>query len=208
MKSKVCIVDYGVNNLLSVIRTLEKMEIKFDHLQGEQSLLNYSHIILPGVGSFNEGARRLEETGLKDSIRNAVFHKERRILGICLGMQLLFESSDEFNTEEKGLELLPGKCIKLKESKQDKIYVPHIGWNEVQLKKTGKLLHRIDDGAVYYFVHSYHVQPTDLSIIASTCLHGEEFVATIEHDNIFGCQFHPEKSYNQGFQVLSNFLAS
>ena len=208
MMKKVCIVDYGVNNILSVIRFLDRLEVDFDHIQEANSILNYSHIILPGVGSFYEGTQRLEKKGFKDAIQNAVFNKGLKIMGICLGMQLLFETSDEFNSKSKGLELLRGKCIKLKDYKKKHIVIPHIGWNEIIVKKKGKLLQNIEDKSVFYFVHSFHAEPVDKSIITGTCFHGIEFVATIEHNNIFGCQFHPEKSYNHGFQILSNFLNS
>ena len=203
----ICLIDYGINNLNSMSKSLDKLSVKYDIITEGKDLSHYSHIVFPGVGSFQEAAKRLKTEGLKKHIVSAV-SKGSNILGICLGMQLLFEKSDEFNLEnsEKGLELLEGNCVKLKKDISNKIYVPHVGWNELRIKNHGQLLKGINSGDELYFVHSYTVVPKKNNIISSTCLHGIEFVSTVESGNIFGCQFHPEKSFNKGFKILNNFL--
>ena len=207
MTKKICIIDYGINNLNSISKALEKLSFEFDIITEACDLSGYSHIVLPGVGSFQEGAKRLRESNLKKQIVSAVSNGSN-ILGICLGMQLLFEESFEFGleTSEKGLELIKGQCIQLKKNIPHKIYVPHIGWNGISIKLHGKLLKDLNSGDEFYFIHSFIVIPKYDDIISSVCLHGVEFSATVEKRNIFGCQFHPEKSFNKGFKILRNFL--
>jgi glutamine amidotransferase len=206
-KTKICIIDYGINNLNSISKALDKLSFEYDIINEACDLSGYSHIVLPGVGSFQEGAKRLRESNLKKQIVSAVSNGSN-ILGICLGMQLLFGESAEFSLEgdEKGLELIKGKCIQLNTDIPNKVFVPHIGWNEISIKSHGELLRGLNSGDEFYFIHSFIVLPNNEEIFSSICLHGIEFRATVEKRNIFGCQFHPEKSFNKGFKILKNFL--
>ena len=204
---KSCVIDYGLNNISSIKKVLDKLEVKYDVITEARDISCYTHILFPGVGAFQEAAKRLRQSKLKDQIVSAV-SKGSNILGICLGMQLFFEGSDEFSSvgNEKGLELLKGKCLRLDKDISKNIYVPHVGWNELRIKRHGELLKGLDSGDEFYFVHSYRVVPERQDVISSTCFHGIEFVSTVEHTNIYGTQFHLEKSFNKGVMILKNFL--
>jgi len=203
---RVCIIAYSINNIQSVVHALTELSIEHSIIKRGEELKGFSHIILPGVGAYQEGAQKLESLKFNCAIQETL-HQGSLLLGICLGMQLLFEGSEEYNSSEAGLGLLKGRCYKISENLEHRIRVPHIGWNNLLVKNSSTLLRNVNEDKEVYFNHSFYVAPEDDSIVSSRCRHGIDFAATIESGNIFGCQFHPEKSYENGLQVLRNFLA-
>ena len=202
MKNSVGIIDCGINNINSLQKAFDKIEVKAEIIENSKKLKNFSHLILPGVGSFDRGISNLKEMGFIEEIHN--FAKNGNfILGICLGMQLLFEKSKESLDNTSGLSLAKGNCEKLKSNNNSKIRIPHIGWNS--LKRETKLLKNIKDNSDFYFVHSYYVVPENSDNIVAVCNHGVEFAAVFESNNIFGVQFHPEKCLVNGLNILKQF---
>ncbi|MEA3285903.1 MAG: imidazole glycerol phosphate synthase subunit HisH [Candidatus Marinimicrobia bacterium] len=193
------VINLGNSNLLSLLNSLSYLNIKFKVIENHHELGAVDKIILPGVGSFGNGASVLKEYGYFDQIIHEVTEHEMPIIGICLGMQLLFKSSEE-SPNMAGLGLLDGEVIKLPPDSEYSI--PRIGWaeshvvNEFLGEKTGN----IND---YYYIHSYCVKPSDNEIIAVTTDQG--ITACVKQDNIYGCQFHPEKSHTSGMKILSEF---
>jgi len=212
VKNAVVVVDYGVGNLLSVKRGLEFVGANPIISGDPQIILSASHIVFPGVGAFNNAMTKLNDLGLVEILKEAV-HKGIPLMGICLGMQLLFDESEEF-THTEGLALISGKVASIKEKGSKNIYpkVPHIGWaklnqaNAIDWKKT--VLKNTDIGSEMYFVHSFAAQPADQRDCVATCEFGEKsLVAVVEKNNIIGCQFHPEKSGKLGLKILEDFCA-
>lgn len=205
MESKkfVCIIDYGLGNVNSVKNTLQYLG--FDSIiSSDISLIQKSsHLILPGVGSFGDGMANLKKRNLIDLIKNEVIIKRKHILGICLGMQL-FASKGFENGEMDGLDFIKGKVVKIDTSVSG-LRLPQIGWNEVIFKGQKKITYGLNN-SVYYFVHSYCFIPDDKNVVAGICNYGEDIVAIVESDNIYGTQFHPEKSHTDGLNLLKNFL--
>ncbi len=199
----VAIINYELGNLRSVQNAIEFIGKEAFIAQSPMDLQNASHIILPGVGAFGEGIDILNKQGWSDAIKEHALNKAKPFLGICLGMQLLAKAGTE-NGDHSGLGLIDGIVNKL-ETNDKSIHVPHIGWNHVTAK-SGSKMYRESKGADYYFVHSYVLKPTNEDIISGTCHHGQDFVASIESENIWGAQFHPEKSQKAGLQLLTNFL--
>ncbi|MFA5185772.1 MAG: imidazole glycerol phosphate synthase subunit HisH [Patescibacteria group bacterium] len=203
MPDMVAIIDYGMGNVGSV-----KNAIAF--LGGEAVLTNRpediekaSHIILPGVGAFGDGMRNLERSGLVDVLKKEVFENGKLFLGICLGMQLLAEAGEE-GGEHAGLGWIKGRVRKLRVDEM-KYRLPHVGWNDVSPKESATLFKDVQP-SIFYFVHSFAVEPKEPEDIAATCDYGGPFAAAIQRKNIFGVQFHPEKSQKSGLAVLRNFL--
>lgn len=201
---KLAIINYGMGNLSSVIRAFENLGATASVINSPKELLKATQIILPGVGGFSEGMSRLHESGWVDSIREAVMINKKPFLGICLGMQLLADAGEE-GAEVNGLSLIAGKVLKL-----DKLgcaeRIPHIGWNDIQIKKKCPLFSGMKNGTDFYFVHSYAFQAIQPDIITATVNYGVEIPAAISSNHIFGVQFHPEKSSQAGRQLLKNFL--
>ncbi|OGN18315.1 MAG: imidazole glycerol phosphate synthase, glutamine amidotransferase subunit [Candidatus Yanofskybacteria bacterium RIFCSPHIGHO2_12_FULL_41_9] len=195
---KVVIIDYQMGNVASVIKAFEKLGAKIKLSRNKNDIEKAEYLVLPGVGAFGDGMKNLKQFGIIDVLSRQV-KKGVPFLGICLGMQLLAERGYEFG-ECKGLGWIKGKVIKLKSPT-----VPHIGWNDVKVTKNKKILSNLPDNN-FYFIHSYFLKPNNKSIIAATCKHGHEFTAAIEQGNIWGTQFHPEKSQSSGLKVLDNFL--
>ena len=199
---KVCLINYKLNNISSVAKALKESEIEFDVLEDGKELINYSHIIIPGVGSFDAGVAQLKSQNFFRKlceIKNNV-----KILGICLGMQLLFEQSEE--SSEKfisGLSLIKGKVKKISQSTSNKIYIPHIGWNTIDMKLDLKNI-KLRTDKDFYFANSYYVEPKDQNIIKYVFRHGKYYPAVIQYKNYYGFQFHPEKSEN-GIHILKDF---
>lgn len=162
-----------------------------------------SHIVLPGVGSFKKGMENLREFGLVNVLRKEVLDKKKLFLGLCLGMQLLSDEGDEGGATS-GLGWISGKVKKLS-ADGDKLKIPHVGWNDVLPKKESKLFDGVSNN-VFYFVHSFHFIPKDSSVVAGTTEYGESIVSAVEKENIFGAQFHPEKSQSVGLDFFNNFL--
>ena len=203
MISMIAIIDYGMGNLHSVQKALESLGAKTQVTNKPQDLQDCDKIILPGVGAFDDAVLELKKQNLIPALIEQIKNK-KIFLGICLGMQLLFERSEEAN-KAKGLSLLKGQVRRFKNKKGFK--VPHMGWN--QLRKVNSqcpLLRDIPDNSYVYFCHSYYPAPTDEGVIAATTDYGIEFVSIIWRDNIYGLQFHPEKSQDIGIKILSNFV--
>ncbi len=199
------IVDYGMGNLFSVSKALERLGADYFISSKKEELLAADGLLLPGVGSFRDAMVRLNEEGLTDMIRE--FAKTGKpLLGICLGMQLLFEDSDE-NGFTEGLKLLPGSVRRFPgKTGEGKTYkVPHMGWNKLQFVKPSPLLEGLKEDYVY-FVHSYYVNAADSQVLIAKASYHEEVSAVVGQNNILGMQFHPEKSSKLGMALLQNFL--
>lgn len=202
----IAIIDYDMGNLRSVAKAFEKVGATAAATRDPKVMNDASHIVLPGVGAFKDCMRNLEAYGLIDPIAKAVA-SGKPFLGICLGLQLLFDESSEFGLH-KGLGLIPGKVVRFPASKDEagaELKVPHMGWNEVKKAKESPLLEGIDDGTYFYFVHSYYAAPADATVTLTKTGYGVEFTSSIAKDNVFACQFHPEKSQKAGLKVLKNF---
>ncbi|MCX6762605.1 MAG: imidazole glycerol phosphate synthase subunit HisH [Candidatus Moranbacteria bacterium] len=196
------IINYGMGNLQSVKNSLDYLHIpnKFVNLSPEMS--SCDKLILPGVGAFGLAMKQLSELKFIEPIKEFVA-SGKPLLGICLGMQLLLDSSEEHGNNA-GLGLIRGQVLSFKE-KIANLPIPHVGWNDIFFKKESKLLNNVEDGASCYFVHSFYCDLTDKKEVASTTDYGFNFDSSIESGNIFGCQFHPEKSQRVGLAILENF---
>jgi imidazole glycerol-phosphate synthase subunit HisH len=205
----VVVIDYGAGNLLSVSRALEHCGAKVTITSSPQEILTASRVVLPGVGSFSYGMHALCLQGL-DNIVREVASRGTPLLGICLGMQMLLDKSDEFNTTA-GLGLIPGRVIAIP-AITPLTKIPHIGWNSLILSEgridwNGTILNDINIDEEVYFVHSFMACPTEATCKIADCLYeGISIPSVIEHKNIMGCQFHPEKSGEVGLKILRRFL--
>jgi len=197
----VTVIDYGIGNLRSVTKALEFLGCQVTLTSDPDEVARAKKLVLPGVGAFGAGMANLQRLGLVEAIRDAV-KSGTPLLGICLGLQLLFDESEEMGRHE-GLKLVRGKVVRFPET--DNLRIPHMGWNSLRIVKPEPLFKGVPDGAMVYFVHSYFPVPEDPSVVAATTEHGVEFVSAIAVDNIFGTQFHPEKSSKVGLQILRNF---
>lgn len=204
MSHSVAIIDYDAGNMDSVKRAVEECGGEALITKNPQDLNECSHIILPGVGVFKEGIKRLRNIGMEEALREQVLQNKIPFLGICLGMQLLASRGTEGGDIE-GLGFIQGEVIKLVSKKSERI--PHIGWNNVVFKEKIKIFKGIDSEKDFYFVHSYHFIPSNKEDIVAVTPYCGEFVSAVAKDNIFGVQFHPEKSQVVGFQLLKNFLS-
>ena len=200
----ICIIDYGLGNLASIFNAIKKIEKNVKVSNDIGDIKNSTHIILPGVGSYKAGMQGLINRNLVEILSNEVLKKKKPFLGICLGMQLLSSSSDE-GESISGLNWIEGRVVKIN-SDDKSIKIPHMGWNDVKISNNSKLYKKAENNSSFYFVHSYHFVPKDKTIISGTCEHGSQLVASIEKDNIFATQFHPEKSHDIGTELLMNFL--
>jgi len=204
MLSKVVIVDYGMGNLNSVKKTIDRMKVDCMISSAPKDLINSEKIILPGVGHFGKAMCNLKKLNLLDVLHECVLVKQKPILGICLGMQLMAQKSDEGNTE--GLGWFDAEITKLIVSDKIKYKIPHIGWNQIRIKKKSLLMNNITELSNFYFMHSYHVRLNNQSDILNETQYDSVFPSAIEKDNMFGVQFHPEKSHDKGAQLLKNFI--
>jgi len=198
----VILIDAGTGNLRSVQKALECVGANVLRTDDPQKVLSGRRVVLPGVGAFGNFMSGLREKGLEDAVKETA-KRGVPLLGICVGMQALFEVGEELG-EHTGLGLLEGKVVRFEASKSVKI--PHTGWNQVQTKKEGSLFNRIDNGAYVYFNHSYYCQTRDPSDILATTEYGINYASAVRSENIFGVQFHPEKSQSNGLRILKNFL--
>jgi glutamine amidotransferase len=197
------VIDYGAGNLRSVLHALNHLGAESIRVVGApHDLRGATKIILPGVGAFGAGMLKLREQNLVQPIRDAVYAGVP-YLGICLGMQFLFEASDEMGKHE-GFGLLPGTVTRFPDNMGLK--VPHMGWNQICAHRPSALLRNIEPDSYAYFVHSYYCVPANQDDVLLTADYGIPFTAAVQRDNIYGVQFHPEKSQRTGLQLLSNFL--
>ena len=199
----ISIVDYGVGNLFSLSSSLKSIGADTVVTSDKQKILDSNAIILPGVGAFSDAKEKLQESGLFQVVIDEA-KKGKKLLGICLGMQMLFEKSFEYG-EFDGLSLIKGNIVPLEGKISPELKIPHIGWNSLEFKN-GKspLFKYINDGDFVYFVHSYFASDCDENVIA-TSEYGIDVTASVQKDNIFGCQFHPEKSGDVGLNILKAF---
>ena len=195
----IAIIDYGAGNLFSVKNALDFLQKESTITEDVQEIRKADAMILPGVGAFPDAMRMLKEKGLDKVICEEAQRKP--LLGICLGMQMLFETSYEFK-ETKGLGLLEGSVVPIDGGG---LKIPHMGWNSLHLQNDGRLFKGIPEETYVYFVHSYYLQAKEPEIVKATAQYGVTIHASVEKDNIFACQFHPEKSSKYGLKILENF---
>lgn len=198
--SMIGIVNYGMGNLRSVLKAFERIDVNAFIVQQPHEIDKAEKIVLPGVGHFAKGVQNLKSSGFYDSIMEFAISKRKPILGICLGMQLLTESSEEGNVS--GFGLVDGITQRFS---IHPFKVPHMGWNNLNIGKDNLILKGIDVNALFYFVHSYYVTCNLSEDVIAKTLYGISFVSIFNKGNIFGCQFHPEKSHDAGLTILKNF---
>lgn len=199
----ICVIDYGMGNLRSVSKALEKLGEKVEVSDRPETLKKADKIVLPGVGAFGDGCRELQKRELFDPLRQALLD-QKPFLGICLGMQLLFEESEE-SLGVKGLEIFQGKVQRFRDPK---VKIPHMGWNEMKIQEPKAPPFRgIPQGSFFYFVHSFYPVPKEQSVVLGICEYGsDQFPAFVGKGAIWASQFHPEKSQDAGLQILRNFV--
>jgi len=198
----VSLIDYGLGNLGSVSNILKRVGASSRLISRPEEVLDSESVLLPGVGAFDAGMSRLQALGLDDALR-AFAATGRPLLGICLGMQLLADGSQE--GQSPGLGLIPGRSVRFVES--EGVRVPHMGWNRVEPTRDDPLVADLPDDARFYFVHSYHVVPDRPADALATTTYGTRFVSMVRSGNVMGAQFHPEKSHAFGMALLRNFAA-
>lgn len=197
----IAIIDYDAGNLKSVYKALISLGQDVIITRDKEEIMSADKAILPGVGNFDDAMVKLKEFGLVEVIRDFVA-TGKPILGICLGLQLFFEESEE-SVGTEGLGLLKGKIVRIPDGEGLKI--PHMGWNSLEIRPEAKLFKGIANGSYVYFVHSYYLKAEDESQVAATTEYGVKIHASVEYKNIFACQFHPEKSSDVGLKILENF---
>ena len=204
MQSNLVIVDYGTGNLNSVRRGLDRIGAKSYISSDPADIVRADKIVMPGVGHFGTAMAKLRELNLIDALHEAVLIKQKPILGICLGMKLMARESEEGNVS--GLGWFDAEMVRFKISDKQRYKIPHMGWNSIHIKKHSLLMRNIPELSEFYFVHSYHLQSNDKSDILNETVYEITFPSAIEKDNIFGVQYHPEKSHDAGAQLLKNFV--
>ncbi len=198
----IAIIDYDAGNIKSVEKAIQSLGEEVIVTRDAEVLLNAKKVILPGVGAFGDAMDKIRSYGLEEVIHQIV-KKGTPFLGICLGLQLMFEESAE-TPGVKGLGILPGKILRIPDAEDLKI--PHMGWNSLHFEKETKLFAGIKEGSYVYFVHSYYLKAEDESIVAASTEYATHIHAAVEKDNVFACQFHPEKSSEVGLAILKNFI--
>lgn len=201
MNKFVAIIDYGLGNVGSVKNALDYLRVESVITDDPKLLTKSTHIILPGVGTFGEGISNLRKRGLEQVLNDLVIKKGKPFLGVCLGMQLLAEVGEE-NGLNKGLRWIKGRVIKINSKK---LPLPHMGWNDI-LVKGNNLLFKDVEPRIFYFVHSFALKAKNPSDVAATCEYGEKFCAAVSRGNVYGVQFHPERSQKSGLKLYENFL--
>ena len=202
---KVAIINLNISNVGSISRALRKINYNSIVTNNIKDLENSSHIIFPGVGSFDKGVEKLKKFKLFEELYKLLIIKKKPFLGICLGMQLLGSIGVENNKEEKGLDIIKGKIIRL-EKKNEKKKIPHVGWNEVKKIKNNEIFTNINDKSDFYFIHSFHLKSENIEDNISSTNYGKDFVSAVNKQNIYGVQFHPEKSLGNGLLLIKNFI--
>ena len=199
--ASICIIDYGMGNLRSVEKAVAAIGGSPEISRDPDIVRQSRGLILPGVGAFGDGMAVLRRKGLDEAILKAV-REGTPLLGLCLGLQMLFDESEEFG-KHAGLGLIPGKVLRIQEPD---LCVPHVGWNQVELIKADPLLENIQEGSYFYFVHSYYADPENAEDALAWTEYGRRFCSIARRGNVWGAQFHPEKSQEAGKQLLRNFL--
>ena len=198
----IAIIDYGVGNLFSLTSSFKKIGVDVVATADKEVIKSADKLILPGVGAFADAIKKLRDSGLDRVIIDEA-KKGKKIMGICLGMQLLFEKSYEYG-EHNGLGLLKGKVVPMENRIPANLKIPHIGWNALDFRRESEIFRYINDGDFVYFVHSFYADECDDSVIA-TSKYGAEITAAVQKENVYGCQFHPEKSGGVGLNILKAF---
>ena len=204
----IAIIDYGMGNLRSVQKGFEKVGCEALVTSDPKVVLEADKVVLPGVGAFADCMRNLTEGGFVEPILK-VIREGRPFLGICLGLQLLFSESEEFGVH-RGLDVIPGRVVRFPAGMTEggeALKVPHMGWNQLEIRRRPAAFDGIEEGTNVYFVHSYYVVPDDESVVAATTRYGIDFCSAIWKDNIVATQFHPEKSQEKGLRILKHFGA-
>ncbi|HEY2587734.1 MAG TPA: imidazole glycerol phosphate synthase subunit HisH [Tepidisphaeraceae bacterium] len=201
----IAIIDYGMANLRSVQKAFEAVGTHANIISRPEQIDRAEKIVLPGVGAFQDAVATLREQDLAEPIVRHI-QRGKPFLGICLGLQMLFDVGYE-DGEHRGLGVIKGKCIRFDVDERLGLKVPHMGWNQLDVRRPSPIFRDLPQGCGVYFVHSYHVVPADDSVVATTTDYGGPFVSSIWRDNVFATQFHPEKSQKVGLQILSNFAA-
>jgi len=199
----VVIIDYGLGNLASVAKAFEKAGGEVVISSDNNLISKADHLVLPGQGAFSDGINNIRKLKLDRIIYQQVLKEKKPILGICLGMQLMADKGYE-NGEHRGLGLIEGETIKIRSS--DNTRLPHIGWDNVDIVKKSQLFSEIPNNSDFYFLHSYHLAPSDKSLVVATCDYGQKFVVSAQKENVFATLFHPEKSHEFGLKLIKNFL--
>lgn len=195
----ITIIDCGIGNFRSVENAFKYLGKRVKVTDNPQEIKKAKKIVLIGVGNFSEAVKSLRGKNLDLLIKKEIF-KGKPFLGICLGMQLLFEKSRE-SPKIRGLSILKGKCLKFR-----KVKTPQLGWNQIKIKRKSKILKGVKNGSFFYFMHSFYVKPASENLVIATTDYGEEFSSVINFKNIFGVQFHPEKSGKAGLKIIKNFI--
>lgn len=221
---KIAIIDYGMGNLLSVKKKLDQLNVDAIITSDKETILSADKIILPGVGHFGKAMENLKKLGLIDTLNEAVLVQKKPILGICLGMQLMAKYSEETKenreqriesretrTEsrepnEQGLGWIDAEVVKFQFEDTLRFKVPHTGWNQIEISKESKLMDGIENGSEFYFVHSFFMSAQNEGDVLTNTEYGKTFVSSISKGNMYGVQFHPEKSHDVGLQLLRNFI--
>ena len=198
----IAIIDYDAGNIKSVEKAMDLLGQESVVTADPEEIFRADKVILPGVGAFGDAMENLRRTGLDDVIRQ-VARKGTPFLGICLGLQLLFERSDEAPGVE-GLGILRGEILRIPD--KEGLKIPHMGWNSLHLEHGGRLFRGVEEGAYVYFVHSYYLKAAEEEIVKASTEYSVHIHASVEKDNVFACQFHPEKSSDVGLSILKNFV--
>ena len=199
----ITVINYGLGNINAIKRVYNNLNIPVKIATKVNDLENSEKYILPGVGAFDYAMQKLNESGLKDVLSDKIINDKKHILGICVGMQIMAKSSDEGNLP--GLGWLDAKVKKLDNINDGKLSIPHMGWNNIIPNKTSSILNGLNTKSNFYFLHSYYLETHLSDIIIAKANYGSDFICAVNQKNIFGVQFHPEKSHNQGIELLKNF---
>ncbi|MDX1440399.1 MAG: imidazole glycerol phosphate synthase subunit HisH [Rubricoccaceae bacterium] len=208
MSTDIAIVDYDMGNVGSVENMLKKAgRVRVSVTRDAKVIEGADKVVLPGVGTFDVGAGNLERLGLREVLDRCVLEDRKPFLGICLGMQLLLDSSDE--GKRQGLGYISGRCVRFKfdqVGRRQQLKVPHMGWNELEVVRPMPLLEDLPESSRFYFVHAFYGECANAADVFATCRYGLEFPAVIARENVMGTQFHPEKSHRFGLTLMRNFL--
>lgn len=200
----ITIVDYGLGNILAFANMYKRLNIDIAVAKGPEDLRHATKIILPGVGAFDHAMERLEASGMRPTLDDLVLGKGLPVVGICVGMQILAESSEE--GQRPGLGYIKGKVLQFRMPSEDRtLPLPHMGWNDVQPRGASPLFHSLETDARFYFLHSFYIECTDQEDVLAETQYGLTFASAVRHGNVYGIQFHPEKSHHWGRQLLKNY---